>query len=206
MKIVCLHCLALSSACPMSSKCPANVAVAVFQCACQCVPLFTSASQLQAGNSTCVHREAHYEPDVGADSSCVTDIYNVAVLGHGIYKAAMSHLLLPRIIVVSLPDYSLILSRLSTISLSLSESVKKDSSVPRPGGSAFIVFSKALVGEHRASTFLYGMAMMLTPHCSPDTRTFFIIQILSNMHSYMVLTVLALAAFTGFSVLSAPIR
>jgi hypothetical protein len=30
------------------------------------------------------------------------------------------------------------------------------------------IFSKALVGEHRTLSFLYGMAMILTPPCSPD--------------------------------------
>jgi len=51
-------------------------------------------------------------------------------------------------------------------SLSESLSVRKDSS--RPGGSAFGFFFKALVGEHRALSFLYGMAMILTLPCSPD--------------------------------------
>ena len=77
-------------------------------------------------------------------------------------------------------------------------------------------FSKALAGERRALTFLYGMAIILTPPCSPDfsfTLTastpapiFLIIQIFSNMRSYMSLTVLALAASTFSSALSAPIR
>jgi hypothetical protein len=57
--------------------------------------------------------------------------------------------------------------------------------------------SKALVGEHRA---LSGMTMILTPLCSPDILFFF------NMHSYMNLVVLALAASIISSALSAPIQ
>jgi|SRR6266850_2345911 len=76
-------------------------------------------------------------------------------------------------------------------------------------------FSKALVGEHRALSFLQGMAMIL-PVDSPlqprrfvrtlisftPTRTFFMI--FSNMRSYMNLVVLALAARTVSPALSAP--
>ena len=57
------------------------------------------------------------------------------------------------------------------------------------------------------------MTIISTQPDSPDisfvyrTRTrVFIIQIFSNMRSYMNLTVLALVAFTVSSVLSAPIR
>jgi hypothetical protein len=72
--------------------------------------------------------------------------------------------------------------------------------------------SKAPVGEHRALSFLYGMAMTttLTLLCSPlaniSTQIFFIIRIFSNMWSYMNLTVLALVAFMVSSALSAPTR
>ena len=56
---------------------------------------------------------------------------------------------------------------------------------------------KALVGEHRA---LSGMAMILTPLCSPDILFFF------NMRSYMNLAVLALAASIISPARSAPIQ
>jgi Family of unknown function (DUF6470) len=84
------------------------------------------------------------------------------------------------------------------------------SSSPRWLGIRF--FSKALVGEHRALSFLYDMAMILTPPCSPDVRTLiastptaytvllFTIQMFSNMRSYKILAVLALAASTTLSV------
>jgi hypothetical protein len=64
-------------------------------------------------------------------------------------------------------------------------------------------------------SFLYGMAVILTPPCSPDVSfarslhlrvLLFIIQINSNMRSYKILTILALVASTISSALSVPIR
>jgi vacuolar-type H+-ATPase subunit I/STV1 len=73
-------------------------------------------------------------------------------------------------------------------------------------------FSKALVGEHRALSFFYCMAMTLTLPRSPDvsctripTRIFFTVEIFSNMRSYTSLIALALVASTFSSALSAPI-
>ena len=100
-------------------------------------------------------------------------------------------------------DFGFSVGCLSTINLSLS--IREESSLPRPGGSAFVSFPKALVGEHRALSFKF--LHILTLPCSPDVfhshSDLFYHTNISNMRSYMSLMVLALAAST---VSSAPIR
>jgi len=81
-------------------------------------------------------------------------------------------------------------------------------------------FPKALVGEHKALSFLWGTTMIMTPpvlaqtfrshtpsHCiHAHSDLFHSLQIFSNMRSYMNLAVVALAASSISPALPAPVE
>jgi len=113
------------------------------------------------------------------------------------------------------PAKSVALQR--TINLSLS--IRKGSSVPRPGGSALISFPRhwLVSTECCLSCMSCPCTILMTLPCSTDIPfahsshprplvSFSSYKYFSNMHFYMSLTFLALAASTFPFALSAPIR
>ena len=113
--------------------------------------------------------------------------------------AAMSHVLLRRLSSIIVELHAQLRKRRRVTPMSLyykCVAVRQPEQIflsSSPRWLSIRFFSKALVGEHRPLSFLHGMVMILTPHCSPDVRL-----LIASFSSYKYFQTCVLTRFSLF--------